>query len=159
MSRMKAFAKFVNVHAPMYTVQAASRPARYVLTCTIAWSHVPSLAGVNAQDGTGGVWTALLHLRLSWHCISRNLAGSHWRKNLCVRENQETVYPKDRYAMAVLKDVVVIGHLPRPISRVSSLFLRTCHHSLYYHWKMKALHGLTSEDSMLSSVQSWPQGY
>ena len=31
---------------------------------------------------------------------------------------------KDRYAVAVKKDATVIGHLPRKISHVSSLFLR-----------------------------------
>ena len=31
---------------------------------------------------------------------------------------------KDRYAVAVIKDGVIIGHLPRKVSRVCSLFLR-----------------------------------
>ena len=39
----------------------------------------------------------------------------------CVRETSNSV---DRYAVAVLKEDVVIGHLPKKISKVCSLFLR-----------------------------------
>ena len=39
----------------------------------------------------------------------------------CVREPENT---HDRYAVAVKKDGVVVGHLPKKISRVCSLFLR-----------------------------------
>lgn len=40
---------------------------------------------------------------------------------LCEREPTNE---RDRYAVAVIKDGVVIGHLPRKISRICSLFLR-----------------------------------
>lgn len=39
----------------------------------------------------------------------------------CVRE---TSNEKDRYAVAVIKDSNIVGHLPKKISSVSSLFLR-----------------------------------
>ena len=39
----------------------------------------------------------------------------------CERERGNN---KDRYAIAVKKDEIIIGHLPRRISRVCSLFLR-----------------------------------
>ena len=39
----------------------------------------------------------------------------------CVRE---PLNENDRYAVAVIKDDVIIGQLPRSISRVCSLFLR-----------------------------------
>ncbi len=39
----------------------------------------------------------------------------------CEREPRNTT---DRYAVAVKKDGTVIGHLPRKVSRVCSLFLR-----------------------------------
>ena len=35
----------------------------------------------------------------------------------------ETGNPTDRYAVAVLKDSAIIGHLPKNISRICSLFL------------------------------------
>lgn len=37
---------------------------------------------------------------------------------------RETTNEHDRYAVAVVKDGVIIGHLPRTISRPCSLFLR-----------------------------------
>ena len=40
---------------------------------------------------------------------------------ICEREPRNV---KDRYAVAVQKDGTVIGHLPRKVSRVCSLFLR-----------------------------------
>jgi len=39
----------------------------------------------------------------------------------CVREPTNTI---DRYAVAVIKSEVIIGHLPKKISRVCSIFLR-----------------------------------
>ena len=39
----------------------------------------------------------------------------------CTREPDNA---NDRYAVAVLKDGMIIGHLPRMISKVCSLFLR-----------------------------------
>jgi len=39
----------------------------------------------------------------------------------CVRE---PLNENDRYAVVVIKDDIIIGHLPRNISRVCSLFLR-----------------------------------
>ena len=36
---------------------------------------------------------------------------------------REPLNPSDRYAVAVLKDGVVVGHLPRHLSRILSLFL------------------------------------
>ena len=39
----------------------------------------------------------------------------------CTREPDNA---NDRYAVAVLKDGMIIGHLPRKISKVCSLFLR-----------------------------------
>ena len=36
---------------------------------------------------------------------------------------REPLNPSDRYAVAVLKDDVVVGHLPRHLSRILSLFL------------------------------------
>ena len=43
-------------------------------------------------------------------------------ENLTCR--QEPTNESDRYAVAVTKDGTVIGHLPRKVSRVCSLFLR-----------------------------------
>ena len=40
---------------------------------------------------------------------------------MCVRETHNA---QDRYAVAVKKSQTVVGHLPRKISRVCSLFLR-----------------------------------
>ena len=40
---------------------------------------------------------------------------------MCQRERGNF---RDHYAVAVIKDDVVVGHLPRKISRVSSLFIR-----------------------------------
>ena len=37
---------------------------------------------------------------------------------------REPLNDSDRYAVAVIKDSVTIGHLPRKISQVCSLFLR-----------------------------------
>ena len=37
---------------------------------------------------------------------------------------RELLNDSDRYAVAVTRDSVIIGHLPRKISRVCSLFLR-----------------------------------
>lgn len=39
----------------------------------------------------------------------------------CIREPSNV---KDRYAVAILKDDVIVGHLPRKFSLVCSLFLR-----------------------------------
>ena len=39
----------------------------------------------------------------------------------CVREPSNVI---DRYAVAVTKNQIVVGHLPKKISRVCSLFLR-----------------------------------
>lgn len=39
----------------------------------------------------------------------------------CVREPTNTI---DRYAVAVVRSGVVVGHLPKKISRVCSIFLR-----------------------------------
>ena len=39
----------------------------------------------------------------------------------CVRESRNE---HDRYAVAVVKDGVVVRHLPKEVSRISSLFLR-----------------------------------
>lgn len=49
-----------------------------------------------------------------WHAA----IGQHLS---CRREPDNT---SDRYAVAVIKDGIIIGHLPRKISKVSSLFLR-----------------------------------
>ena len=38
----------------------------------------------------------------------------------CIREPANMV---DRYAVAVMKDETIIGHLPRKISRIASLFI------------------------------------
>ena len=40
-----------------------------------------------------------------------------------MRESQQNFNDKDRYAVAVLKDGSIVGHLPKRISRVCSLFL------------------------------------
>ena len=37
---------------------------------------------------------------------------------------REPTNPTDRYAVAVLKDGTIIGHFPRKISKICSLFLR-----------------------------------
>jgi hypothetical protein len=37
---------------------------------------------------------------------------------------REPYNPSDRYAVAVVKNRTVIGHLPRTISRIAALFLR-----------------------------------
>ena len=39
----------------------------------------------------------------------------------CVREPAN---PDDRYAVAVMKDGTIVGHLPKKVSRICSLFLR-----------------------------------
>ena len=49
-----------------------------------------------------------------------------WEANVgeeleCVKERRNE---KDRYAVAVVKNDTIIGHLPRKISKVCSLFLR-----------------------------------
>ena len=59
------------------------------------------------------------------------ICGCHIYKNVwvsvvgevleCERQQQSD---KDRYAVAVKKDQMIIGHLPRKISRVCLLFLR-----------------------------------
>ena len=36
---------------------------------------------------------------------------------------RETLNSTDRYAVAVLKDDIIIGHLPRVLSRICSLFI------------------------------------
>ena len=41
----------------------------------------------------------------------------------CLVCQREPLNSSDRYAMAVMKDDVVVGHLPRHLSRVLSLFL------------------------------------
>ena len=38
--------------------------------------------------------------------------------------HRETANVSDRYAVAVLKDDVVVGHLPKKFSKMFSLFLR-----------------------------------
>ena len=40
---------------------------------------------------------------------------------------REAGNPSDHYAVAVVKDAVIVGHLPRQLARVSSLFLRRRH--------------------------------
>ena len=37
---------------------------------------------------------------------------------------REPGHPTDRYAVAVIKDSTIIGHLPKKISKICSLFLR-----------------------------------
>ena len=37
---------------------------------------------------------------------------------------REPLNPQDRYAVAVIKDDVVVGHLPTKLSRICSLFLQ-----------------------------------
>lgn len=39
----------------------------------------------------------------------------------CKRERQNS---EDKYAVAVLKSGMIVGHLPRKVSRISSLFLK-----------------------------------
>ena len=52
--------------------------------------------------------------------------GYHIYKHIweAVECQREPCNIKDRYAVAVIKDEIIIGHLPRKVSRVSSLFLR-----------------------------------
>ena len=50
------------------------------------------------------------------------VVGEHLQ---CVREEDNTEdNTEDRYAIAVMKDGVTVGHLPRRISTLSSLFIR-----------------------------------
>ena len=37
---------------------------------------------------------------------------------------REPTNPEDRYAVAVKKDDIIVGHLPRKVSRICTLFLR-----------------------------------
>ncbi len=45
---------------------------------------------------------------------------------------RETVNPRDPFAVAVLKDEAIVGHVPRKISSICSLFLRF--DQLSSHW-------------------------
>ena len=58
-------------------------------------------------------------------CVATTFIGKSGRQLLerysCEREPRNA---KDGYAVAVKKDRTVIGHLPRKVSRVCSLFLR-----------------------------------
>ena len=74
-----------------------------------------------------------IHVRLRKWRIMKQLCvrGFHVFCNIWEAAIREVLYwerelgnAKDKYAVAVKKDATVIGHLPRKISRVCSLFLR-----------------------------------
>ena len=73
---------------------------------------------VNAQDGFGGLRMTLLH---SYHVYQEIWEAAIREELVCEREPRN---PTDRYAVAVLKYGVIIGHIPRTILQVYSLFLR-----------------------------------
>ena len=66
-----------------------------------------------------GVQKGLLYSRLPR--IQRDMAAAIGEELECDREPGNSC---DRYAVAVKRSGVVIGHLPRKVSRVCSLFLR-----------------------------------
>ena len=65
-----------------------------------------------------------------------------WEANVgeeleCVRERRNE---KDRYAVAVVKNDTIIGHLPRKISKVCSFFFKKRRQlMLYSNWSEKIL--------------------
>ena len=73
--------------------------------------------------GKYGVWVRKSLLRSWLPCLSGDLGSAAVGEVIaCEREPRNT---QDRYAVAVKKDGTVIGHLPRKLSRVCSLFVRT----------------------------------
>ena len=56
-----------------------------------------------------------------YHVYERIWSVTIGEELLCEREMDNE---RDRYAVAVIKDGVIIDHLPRKISRICSLFLR-----------------------------------
>ena len=55
----------------------------------------------------------LLHMWLS--CLPSDLVSSNWEQLMCM---QETGNPTDHYAVVVIKDSTIIGHLPKKISDI-----------------------------------------
>ena len=53
-------------------------------------------------------------------CLQDHLGDCSWGST----DMQEGANSADRYAVAVLKEETIIGHLPRKMSKVCSLFLR-----------------------------------
>ena len=56
-------------------------------------------------------------------CVQDYLGGCIGEVLICRKEPTNSA---DRYAVAVLKEETIIGHLPRKMSKVCSLFLRRC---------------------------------
>ena len=55
-----------------------------------------------------------------YHIYRRIWSATIGKKLVCKREISNVV---DRYAVTVLKDSTVVGHLPKKISKICSLFL------------------------------------
>ncbi len=68
----------------------------------------------------------------------------------CRRERSNRV---DQYAVAVVKDDKVVGHVPQKISRLCSLFIRRggSMHYLSSYWSKDVHHRLISGNSMLAA--------
>ena len=49
---------------------------------------------------------------------------------------REPSNPEDRYAITVIKDETIIGHLPRKVSRLCSLLSERRKYRLYGNWKL-----------------------
>ena len=63
---------------------------------------------------------------------------------ICEREINN---PEDPFAVAMLKEQSVVGHIPRKISAACSLFLSK--EGMYHHWK---------EAAFMGSSTRWPRG-
>ena len=88
-----------------------------------------------------------------YHVYKEIWAAALGEQLVCEREPYN---PSDRYAVAVVKNRTVIGHLPRTISRIAALFEERRNHTLYSHWKEKTLCGSTTRrprDSMFIKIQ------
>ena len=57
---------------------------------------------------------------------------------------REPLNAQDQYAVAVKREGIIVGHLPRKISRLRSLFLRQGGVLLYSNWRNKVLRRFTS---------------
>ncbi len=63
-------------------------------------------------------------------CVEAMVRGYHTYQRVCTAVvgeelpcQRETVNPRDLFAVAVLKDEAIVGHVPRKISSICSLFV------------------------------------
>ena len=83
-------------------------------------SYQNSMERVEASVGELGRFTIEAMVR-GYHTYRDIWEASVGEELPCQRETDN---PHDRFAVAVLKDACVVGHLPRKISSVSSIFIR-----------------------------------